>query len=70
MIIDKVILTVAPTGNVPTRKMNPHVPLTPDEIVEDVYRCYQAGASIANIHARDEAGEPTTAIHIFREIVD
>ncbi len=32
--------------------------------------CYQAGASIAHIHARDEAGEPTTAIHIFREIVE
>jgi 3-keto-5-aminohexanoate cleavage enzyme len=70
MIIDKVIITVAPTGNVPTREMNPHVPLTPDEIAEDVYRCYQAGASIAHIHARDEAGEPTTAIHIFREIVE
>ncbi len=53
MIMDKVIISVAPIGNVPTREMNPHVPLTPAEIVEDVYRCYQAVASIAHVHARE-----------------
>lgn len=32
--MDKLIVTVAPTGNVPTRDVHPYVPLTPDEIAE------------------------------------
>ena len=30
----KLIITVAPTGSVPTRKMNPHLPVTPEEIAD------------------------------------
>jgi len=67
--MNKIIVTVAPTGNVPTKKLNPNIPITPDEIAEDIYRCYQEGAAIAHIHARDENGEPTGNIKIFREIV-
>jgi 3-keto-5-aminohexanoate cleavage enzyme len=55
--MDKVIITVAPTGNVPTRETCPDLPVTPAEIAEDVYRCYLAGASVAHIHARDEQME-------------
>ncbi|MDJ0720467.1 MAG: 3-keto-5-aminohexanoate cleavage protein, partial [Desulfobacterales bacterium] len=34
--MEKLIITAALTGNVPTREMTPHVPLTPDEIAADV----------------------------------
>jgi 3-keto-5-aminohexanoate cleavage enzyme len=67
---NKIIITIAPTGNIPTREMIPCVPLTPDEIAEDLYRCFLAGASIAHIHARNRAGEPTTDIDIFRQIIE
>ena len=67
--MNKVIITVAPTGNVPTKQLNPNTPITPDEIAEDIYQCYQEGAAIAHIHARDENGEPTGNIEIFREIM-
>ena len=30
--MEKLIITVALTGNVPTKQMNPNVPVTPDEI--------------------------------------
>jgi 3-keto-5-aminohexanoate cleavage enzyme len=67
--MEKLIITVAPTGNVPTRAMNPFLPLTPDEIAEDIYSCYRAGATIAHIHARDDSGRPTSDPQIFREII-
>jgi 3-keto-5-aminohexanoate cleavage enzyme len=67
--MNKIIITVAPTGNIATKKLNPNTPITPDEIAEDIYRCYQEGAAIAHIHARDENGEPTGSIEIFGEIM-
>ncbi len=68
--MEKLIITVAPTGNVPTRETNPNLPVTPDEIAEDIYRCYQAGAAVAHIHARNEAGEPTADANVFVEIAE
>jgi 3-keto-5-aminohexanoate cleavage enzyme len=69
MVMEKLIITVAPTGNVPTRENSPYLPLTPDEIAEDVYRSYQAGAAIAHLHARDRSGLPTADPAVFKEIV-
>lgn len=66
--MDDLIITVAPTGSVPTRQHTPHVPLTPDEIAADVFRCWQAGAAIAHIHARDEQGRPSANPAIFAAI--
>ncbi|MCL5256294.1 MAG: 3-keto-5-aminohexanoate cleavage protein [Chloroflexi bacterium] len=66
--MDGVIISVAPTGSVPTREHTPHVPLTPQEIAADVYRCWQAGAAIAHIHARDAQGRPTADKAVFAEI--
>ncbi len=66
---EKTIITIAPTGNVPTRELNPHTPVTPEEIALDIYRCYQEGASVAHIHARDEKGHPTADPAVFEEII-
>ncbi len=68
--MEKLIITVAPTGNVPTRETNPSLPLTPDEIAEDIFRCYQAGAAVAHLHARNEAGEPTADVEVFAAITE
>jgi 3-keto-5-aminohexanoate cleavage enzyme len=56
---DNLIINAALTGMVPTQRDNPHVPVTVAEIVADVRRCRDAGASIVHIHARDENGLPT-----------
>lgn len=66
--MDKVIITVAPTGNVPTKDINLFTPITPEEIAKDVYLCYKKGASVAHIHARDDMGKPTSDKEVFREI--
>ncbi|MDR3565952.1 MAG: 3-keto-5-aminohexanoate cleavage protein [Negativicutes bacterium] len=67
--MEKLIITVAPTGNVPTKSLTPHVPVTAAEIAEDVLACYERGASVAHIHARDEEGMPTSELAFFAEIV-
>lgn len=64
----KVIITVAPVGSVPTKKDNPHTPITPREIAAAVVECRRLGASVAHIHARDDNGKATTDQAIYREI--
>lgn len=69
-ILAKTIITVAPTGAWPTKENNPNVPLTPKEIAADVYECWQAGASIAHLHMRDDEGKGTMNKEKFRETVE
>ena len=57
--MEKLIITVAVTGNVPTKEQNPYLPITPQEIAETALQCQEAGASVIHIHARDQAGRPT-----------
>jgi len=65
----KVIVTVAPTGAWPTKKDNPAIPLTPQEIADDVYACWQAGAAMAHLHMRDAEGKGTMDTERFKETV-
>ena len=51
--MDKFIVTSAITGAIHTPSMSPHLPITPDEIVEDCIRAYDAGAAVVHIHVRD-----------------
>lgn len=67
--MQKLIITVALTGNVPTKKMNPNLPVTPDEIAADVRRCADAGAVLFHVHARDAHQKPTLDISIYKENV-
>jgi uncharacterized protein (DUF849 family) len=67
--MDKLIITVALTGNVPTKEMNPNLPVTPEEIAADVRRCADAGAVVFHVHARDKDQKPTFDIDVFKESV-
>lgn len=44
------------------------MPVTSEEIAEEIYRSWNAGASIAHIHARDGEGKATTNPAVFAEI--
>ena len=68
--MDKLIITVAPTGSVPRKKDTPHVPITPDEIAETAYLCEQEGASIIHVHCRDGNENPTSDYRVFKETVE
>jgi len=64
----KVIITVAQTGNFHSREANPNIPLTPKEIADSAYDCYNAGAAIVHIHARDREGLSTNDPNVYNEI--
>ena len=67
---EKIIVTAALTGAIHTPTMSPHLPITPDEIVEEARRASEAGASVLHIHARDpENGQPTSDIDLFGGIL-
>lgn len=68
--MDKLIITVATTGAVTSRKDNPNLPLHPREIAESVLEAHAAGAAIAHIHIRDAAGGPSMSLDTFRETVE
>ena len=64
----KVILSVALCGNATSKRMNPSVPIQPEEMAADIVRCAKAGASIAPIPARDKDGVPTMDVNVYQEI--
>lgn len=68
--MEKLIITVAPVGAEVTRKETPYLPLTPEEIADEVLRCYNSGASVVHLHARDENGLPTQKKERYREIIE
>ena len=56
------------TGALVTKKMNPSVPEQPDEIAQSAYDCFNEGAAIVHIHARDKEGKNSGDPAIFTEI--
>ena len=67
--MDKLIITVAVTGSLPTKRVTPHVPITPEEIVRDGIVCEAAGASLIHLHARNPKDEsPATDYAVFESI--
>lgn len=69
--MEKLIITAAITGSRITRDITPHIPITPAEIVQSAYECWQAGASIVHIHVRDpNTGQGTQDVAVFRQVVE
>ena len=67
---NKRVITAALTGAFPQKKDNPGVPITPEEIAQSAYECWQAGAAIVHIHVRNDDGTPTIAYAKYKEAVD
>jgi 3-keto-5-aminohexanoate cleavage enzyme len=68
---EKCIITAALTGAATRKEQNPNVPYTKDEFVAEAVKCYENGASIVHIHARDpEHGAPTPDLDILRGIYE
>lgn len=68
--MDELIITVAPVGAELTRREFPTLALTPGEIADEVYRCWNEGASIAHLHARTTDGRPTQSAQVYKEIIE
>ncbi|MDR4509414.1 MAG: 3-keto-5-aminohexanoate cleavage protein [Candidatus Brocadiaceae bacterium] len=65
------IVNLAPTGMIPTKEMTPHVPVSINEIIENVHEAVEIGITMVHIHARDQkTGEPTYKAEIYRNIIE
>ena len=66
---NKVIITAALTGAVHTPTMSPHLPVTPQQLIDEAVAVHEAGGAVAHLHVRDpESGYPTADQEVFREI--
>ena len=65
---DKIIITVAMTGALVTKKQCPDLPEQPNEIAQVAKECVDAGAAIAHIHGKDKQGQNTSDVEVFKEI--
>ena len=64
------IINLAPTGMIPTKEMTTHVPVTAEEVIEDVHEAVEVGISMVHLHARDEqSGEPTYRAEVYDKII-
>lgn len=67
--MEPLIVNLAPTGLLPTRQQNPHVPLTPQEVAADCARCAALGATMFHLHARNADGSPSCDRAVFGDLV-
>ncbi|SMX31595.1 3-keto-5-aminohexanoate cleavage protein [Actibacterium lipolyticum] len=54
------IICVAITGSVPRKENNPAVPITVEEQIESTHEAFEAGASIAHCHVRNDDETPSS----------
>lgn len=67
---EKFIFNFTPTGMIPTKEMTPHIPITPDEIVNQISEVADLGINMVHLHARDPiTGEPTYKKEVYAEII-
>lgn len=68
---NKFIFNFTPTGMIPTKEMNPHVPIRPDEIINQVLEATDYGVNMVHLHARDQDdGKPTYRKETYAEIIN
>lgn len=67
---NKLIISVAPTGNRLKKRDHPYVPVTPEEIARDLAECCEAGASLAHVHVRDYEERPSNRPQDFERVWD
>ena len=68
--MEKLIITACICGAEVTKEHNPAVPYTAEEIANEAYSAYKAGASIIHLHVRYDDGTPTQDKARFKECMD
>ncbi|NVM19865.1 MAG: 3-keto-5-aminohexanoate cleavage protein [Candidatus Lokiarchaeota archaeon] len=67
----KLVISAALAGAVTTKANNPNVPYTAEEFGDEAKKCYDAGAAIVHIHARDpEKGNPTHDLELIKAVLE
>ncbi len=64
------IICVAITGSVPRKANNPAVPITVAEQIESTHEAFEAGASIAHCHVRNDDETPSSDPEKFGRLME
>lgn len=64
------IICVAITGSVPTRKNNPALPITVSEQIESTQAAFEAGATIAHAHVRNDDESTSSDPEKFAQLLE
>lgn len=64
------IVNVCLSGNVVTKSVNPHLPVSVEEIAESAIAVVEAGATMLHVHAYEADGTPTWRPEIFGRIFE
>lgn len=62
------IITVAITGSLPRKENNPAVPISVGEQIESTHEAFEAGATIAHLHVRNDDQTPTSSPERFAQV--
>jgi len=66
---NKAIITAALTGAIHTPTMSPYLPITPQQLIDEILAVHEAGGAVAHLHVRDpKNGIPTADQDVYREI--
>jgi 3-keto-5-aminohexanoate cleavage enzyme len=69
-IPDKVIISTAVVGGFFSKRNNPNLPITADEIYQSARECCIAGAPVIHVHVRDEKGYNVVDLNLFHQVID
>src|SRR3954453_15135360 len=58
--MEPVVIAVAITGSVPRKRDNPAVPISVAEQIASTHQAFEAGASLAHIHVRNDDETPSS----------
>jgi uncharacterized protein (DUF849 family) len=64
------VITVAITGSVPKKEHNPAVPITLSEQIESTHEAFEAGATLAHCHVRNDDGSTTSDPEKFARLLE
>ncbi len=69
--MEDLIINFTPTGMIPCKADNPHVPVSVNEIVEEVHEAFETGITMVHLHAREEESEaPTYKKEVYGRILE
>lgn len=68
--MNPLVINFTPTGMIPMKRDVPAVPISPDEIVEQVHAAWELGITMAHLHARKPDGTPSSEAADYAPILD
>jgi 3-keto-5-aminohexanoate cleavage enzyme len=64
------VITVAITGSLPRKENNPAVPITVAEQIDSTQAAFEAGATLAHLHVRNDDGSPSSDPEKFARLLE